>query len=283
MSRRVLLLCVLVGCLSGSVLADVPTGTIKGTATQHTQTSLQATMDYAWVTIPSSSDTNGVLFSGFLKDAPKDIKTTYPLVLFVHGSSGITSAIKEWQLWAAKTLGVATITPDSMQLPDRMTYVSPIPKLEYEKIHALRMQELQNAVTNLLQISWVDSKHIILAGTSEGAVSIARYTPKNSKMPKEIGRIIFSWSCEDNYMVKEDATQIPNTLPVLNVMSSTDRFFSQHNPYLGNQKAVGYCGNALASNKNALIVLLPSAEHTLFNTTQAHSVTQGFVKSLLAK
>jgi hypothetical protein len=59
-------------------------------------------------------------------------KARVPVVVFLHGSSGLgLKAIGEWQQWLA-TLGVASIAPDSFALPDRLTYTSPVGKDVYE-------------------------------------------------------------------------------------------------------------------------------------------------------
>ncbi|RAX56406.1 hypothetical protein CCZ01_09600 [Helicobacter monodelphidis] len=264
--------------LTGMSYAQEGKGQIFGTQTQHTTQSLKSTMDYAWVTLPAKA-TGRKPFSGFLKDIP-NTKGKVPVVIFMHGSSGINDAIKQWQQWAAQTMQIATITPDSMRLEDRMTYQSPIPKEEYEKIHTLRQSELQNAIQVTKDLKWVNKKYIILAGTSEGAVSIARYQMAENA-PKEVARMIFSWSCEDNYMVNESNSHIPNDIPTLNIMSSTDKFFSPSNPYIGNEKALGHCGVALQDNKTSLVILMPNAPHTLFNLDSARDITQSFLKKVI--
>ena len=260
--------------------AATPQGEIKGTATAHTGASLQAAISQAWVDLPASV-TGGAVYSGPLSQAPA-ARARVPVVVFVHGSSGVNPAIKEWQKWAAQTLGVASISADSMQLQGRMTYKSPIAKADYEKVHGLRAAELQAAVQALPTLAWADASRFVIAGTSEGAVAVARYQAA-ANAPAEKGRLIFSWSCEDNYHVQSHQTRIPATLPVLNIMSSTDIYFSQSNPWLGNPAAVGHCGAALAQNKLSSVVLIPGAPHTLFNLPQARHATEGFLRDQLLK
>lgn len=139
-----------------------------------------------------------------------------------------------------------------------MTYSSPIPREDYEKIHSLRSSELT------------------------AAVAVARYVPAPDAV-REKGRIIFSWSCEDNYHVTAHRTAVPNDLPVLNIMSATDKYFSTANSYIGNEQAAGHCAKALADNPNASIVLIPKAPHTLMNVPQAREAVEGFLKDRLLK
>jgi hypothetical protein len=69
--------------------------------------------------------------------------------------------------------------------------------------------------------------------------------------------------------------------PVLNIMSSTDVFFSPSNAWLGNLGAKGYCGDALKDHKQASILLIPGAPHTLLNLPAARIATAGFVRDVL--
>ena len=251
-----------------------PKGEISGKTIVHTPASAQAVMDQAALVLPASL-TGGAVFSGMMKDAPRDLKGKASVVVFMHGSSGLSlKAIGEWQQWLA-TQGVASVAPDSFALPDRLTYKSPIEKSVYEQIHALRASEIRLAADALKGLPWVDTNRLILAGTSEGATSVARYAGNEFA-----GRIVYSWSCENNYFVTEHKSALPQDRPVLNVMSSTDVFFSPSNPWLGNSASQGHCGQALKDNKTATIVLIPGAPHTLMNLPQARNATAAFFRDL---
>jgi dienelactone hydrolase len=193
--------------------------------------------------------------------------------VFLHGSSGLgLKAIGEWQRWLA-TLGYASIAPDSMVLPDRITYTSPVGKDVYEKIHALRASEIPPVLSVLGDLAWADPRRLILSGASEGAPAVARYAGSDFA-----GRMIFSWSCEDNYFVDAHRTVVPSE-PVLNVMSATDPFFSRANPYIGNRDVQGHCGEALREHGNTTIVLIPGAPHTLLNVPQARLVVEAWLRT----
>lgn len=255
--------------------AAAPAGQINGRAAVHTTTSTKAAIDQATVVLPAVA-TGGGVFTGLLKDVPRDLTTKVPVVVFLHGSSGLSlKAIGEWQQWLA-TLGVASIAPDSFALADRLTYKSPIDKSVYEQVHALRASEIRLAVDALKSLPWADATRLVLAGTSEGATSVARYSGDEFA-----GRLVYSWSCENNYFVTDHRSALPQDRPVLNVMSSTDPFFSSSNPWLGNDAALGHCGQALKGNKLATIVLIPGAPHTLMNLPQARSATATFVRDTL--
>jgi hypothetical protein len=246
-----------------------PTGEIKGSATAHTDTSRKALVDNADVVLPANT---GSVFAGKFKDAPKTATTRVPVVLFLHGSSGLgLKAIGEWQTWLA-TLGIASVAPDSFALPDRVTYKSPIDKDMYERIHALRLSEIQPTLAAIKAQPWADTSRFILAGTSEGAVPVARYVGTDFA-----ARILFAWSCDNNYFVSAPRNAFEPNKPVLNVISSVDPFFSKTNAWLGNAESNGHCGSALKDNPNAAIVLVPDAPHTLLNLSATRAATRGFI------
>lgn len=254
--------------------AQTPSGNIKAGPLVHTAESSQLVMREAQVALPSNL-TQGALFLGTLKDVPSLSNAKVPVVVFMHGSSGLgLKAIGEWQQWLA-SFGVASIAPNSFALKDRLTYSSPIDKETYEKVHALRASEIGIVLKALAQISWVDTRQLVLAGTSEGSVPVARHTGNEFA-----GRILFAWSCEDNYFVTAHQTAIPDDQPTLNIISLSDPYFSPSNAWIGNAQAVGHCGQVLKNNKKASIVLIPSGPHTVLTFTQAKGPVEGFLKNL---
>lgn len=251
------------------------TGKLQGSVRSHTPESLEQTWEKGYLVLPCWG---GAPREGAVEDFKEETRA-YPTVVFCHGSSGVNPQIKVFARWLADALRIAVVVPDSMQTADRLTYSSPVPAYEYEVIHKMRLEELEYAMRKLKDAAWFDGRAII-AGTSEGGVTAARYEADEG-MVKEVGRMIFSWSCEDNYHVVSHGTNIPDELPVLNIMSATDKFFSQANSYLDNPHALGHAGKVLANNPNAEIVLLPGAPHTLMNLPQARDAAASFLTRLL--
>ena len=263
------------GMTTAFAQANAPTGEIQGSAIVHTPSSLQGVVSGAAVVLPTRA-TGGAVFSGLWRDAPRTAKDRVPVVVFLHGSSGLgLPAIGEWQRWLA-SLGIASVAPDSFALPNRITYKSPIPKDVYEQIHALRASEIAPVVQALRDAAWADSTRLVLAGASEGATSVARWSGNEFA-----GRLVYAWSCEDNYFVQTHRTVLPATQPVLNVISTSDPFFSPSNAWLGNPAAKGHCGDALRDHKQSAVVLIPGAPHTLLNLPAARHATEGFLRDLL--
>lgn len=258
-------------CTAAGAQPAAPAGEIKGSAWVHTPESLAASVQQADVCLPAAV-TGGAVFCGKFKDAPRVGAKAVPVVVFLHGSSGLgLKAIGEWQQWLAG-LGYASIAPDSFTLPDRATYKSPIDKDAYERMHALRASEIAPAVVALRGLPWADTGRLVLAGTSEGAVPVARHAGTEFA-----ARMLYAWSCEANYFVRETKNAFEAGKPVLNVISSTDPFFSRSNSWLGNADAKGHCGAVLKDNARAAVLLVPDAPHTLLNLPAARSATAGFL------
>jgi len=252
-----------------------PPGELQGSAFVHDAASRRAALQQAQVALPAAA-TGGAVFFGRWRELPGSLRQPVPVVLFLHGSSGLgLKAIEDWQRWLAD-LGVASVAPDSFALPARVTYKSPVSKAVYERIHALRASEIELALEGLRSAAWADPRRLVLAGTSEGATAVARHPG-----PPFAGRIVYSWSCEDNYFVAAHGTAVPADQPVLNVMSANDVFFSPSNPWLGNAVARGHCGAAFAAHKQATVVLIPGAPHTLLNLPAARHATAGFLRDLV--
>ena len=252
-----------------------PKGEIMGTAWVHTADSLAATAQLADVVLPAKA-TGGAVFTGKLKDIPKLAGNKVPVVVFMHGSSGLgLKAIGEWQQWLA-TQGYASVAPNSFALPERVTYKSPIAVDDYERMHALRGSEIAPLLAALKSQSWADTSQLVLAGASEGGVPVARYTGKEF-----VARMVYSWSCEPNYFVKEPQNAFEAGKPVLNIISATDPFFSKSNSWLGNATAAGHCAAALKGNALASVILIPDAPHTLITLNAAKQATAGFLAQVL--
>jgi dienelactone hydrolase len=258
---------------TAAVLA-APKGEVTEGPSTHTAASLRDLVANAQVSLPAAA-TGGAAFNGKFKDIPATATMRVPVVVFLHGSSGLgLKAIGDWQQWLA-TQGIASVAPDSFALPMRLTYKSPVDKATYERIHALRSSEIDPTVAALGATRWADTARLVLAGTSEGATSVARHSGAGFR-----GRVMYAWSCEDNYFVQAHATRLPPEQPALNVISLSDPFFSPTNTWIGNAQARGHCGKALEAHKNATVVLMAGAPHTLLTLPAARHATAGFLQDL---
>lgn len=272
--KRVVLACaaafamLLAACSSRPVAPD---GVVRGSSWSHSNASARAAVEQAWVAIPPRA-TGGATYTGPLVGAQGRAVARVPVVVFMHGASGISPAIKEWQQWLAESVGIGSIVVDSMQLQGRLTYTSPVDKDTYERIHELRRTEIVFALQALGVLEWADTSRLALGGIEEGAVAAARYDG-----PEFGARILFAWSCEDNFFVKEHATRLPPGRPVLNIVSARDPMFSSANSWVGLPEPVGHCGPLLRNNPRAEVLLLGNAPQQVMNMPAARGAAQRFL------
>ncbi|UJF23957.1 hypothetical protein L0B52_06335 [Suttonella sp. R2A3] len=264
--------------LAAASAAQAATGEVSGSEYTHTPTSIEQGIRMGDVALPAKATADGETYYGDFNETPKLSGERVPTVIMLHGSSGINPKLgyDTWQKHLANE-GIASFIFDGMQLDDRITYKSPVDTETYEKIHELRASEIDIALNAIKATSWADAEALILAGTSEGAVSVARYDEEAF-----IGKIIYSWSCEDNYFVKDDMTSTKQT-PTLNIISSQDKYFSDENDFVGIDKPVGNCSVVYGDELPEFfeVLLIPKAPHTLFNLPAARSALVGFVEQLL--
>lgn len=250
---------------------------MRGTAWQHTPASAARLIDEARVALPSRVTGIAQVSYGPWRTLPQtQVSRRVPVVVFLHGAGGPGQRpIEEWQRWLAG-LGVASVAPDSQVLPGRLSYRSPVARDVYERVHALRASEVELALRAVRNAPWADPERIVLAGASEGAVAVARHDASGVR-----ARMVFSWSCENNYFVAEHRTALAPQAAVLNVISASDPFFTAANPSLGLARPVGHCAPVLAMHKQATVVLIPGAPHTVLNVPAARHAVEGFVREVL--
>ncbi|CCD97955.1 hypothetical protein [Bradyrhizobium sp. STM 3809] len=273
----VLLRCVLAGLallsVTAAVAADKP-GETKGSVLEPSTDNLALTWAKANLVLPAAL-MGGRRWEGHAEDAP-DVIGIAPLVVVMHGSSGVAPAVKEFQSWLADELGVASVAPDSLAIPDRLTYTSPVDVATYERVHDLRLAELENALKASRDWSWVDRQRLVLAGTSEGSVAVGRYAGRDVA-----ARLIYSWSCEDNYFVTAPRLGIGPKEPVLNAISARDPYFSAANLWNKDRAVTGSCAAALKDDPKAEVMLVDADVHTILNRPDVRERSAQFLRGVL--
>ena len=274
--KHILFVCVAFGLAAAVTLASAAEkpGSIRGAMLDPTPENLAVTWEKANLVLPAAL-AGGQRWQGTPASAPR-LAGKAPLVILLHGSSGIAPAVRDFQSWLADTLGLASVAPDSLAIPDRLTYTSPVAIEVYERVHALRLAELEYALQASRAWSWVDRTRIILAGTSEGSVAVSRYAGSESA-----ARLIYSWSCEKNYFVDQARPGFGTNEPVFNAISARDPYFSPRNPWNHDYAVTGTCAAALKDNANAVVDVVDADVHTILDRQDVRESTAAFLKRAL--
>jgi len=143
-------------------------------------------------------------------------------------------------------------------------------------VHKLRSSELTNALDQVRRLPWVDGKRVVIMGTSEGAVPIARLAD-----PAPAARLLYAWTCETNYFVETPQTAIPTDTPVLAMIATRDPYFSPDNPWNAGYPVTGSCAPALKAHKDATIAQIASDKHTIINFPGVQDMTAAFLTRTL--
>ncbi|MBC9882614.1 hypothetical protein G8O24_35490 [Bradyrhizobium sp. INPA01-394B] len=264
----------MLAAMATPVLAQDKPGDIRGTTLEPTAENLAATWRKANLVLPAAL-TGGDRWQGAAAAAP-EVTGKAPLVVLLHGSSGVAPAVKEFQVWLADTMGLASVAPDSLAIEGRMTYVSPVSIEIYERVHTLRLAELTHALEASKAWAWVDRSRIVIAGTSEGSVAASRYAG-----PESAARLIYSWSCEANYFVEHPRLGFGPEEPVFNAISARDPYFSPSNPWNKDYAVTGNCAGALKGNPHAVVLVVDAEVHTILNRPDVREATSRFLSSVL--
>lgn len=274
--RRLAALLLLATLLPCAALAQ---GTVQDGTTEASAANLDRSWRRAQVALPASLAPGRQPWLGRLEEMPAIPAAAgrAPVLLFMHGSSGLAPFMAEFQRWVAAELGLASVAPDSLAIAGRLTYTSPVPVAVYERIHALRSAELASALDRLRALPWVDPGRIAVGGTSEGSVPVARLGAE----PPTAARLVFAWSCERNYFVEDPRTAIPPATPVLNVIATRDPFFSAGYPPNAGFPVRGNCAAALAGHADALVVQPVTDRHTLINDPPLRPTIAAFLRRTL--
>src|SRR6218665_3406043 len=107
--------------------AQSPQGAVAGRATAHTEASAHGVIARAPLLLPPTAS-GASPYLGPLKAAPATAHAKVPVVVFLHGSSGLRlEAIAQWQQRLG-SLGISSPAPGAFALPEPLTHQSPVGK-----------------------------------------------------------------------------------------------------------------------------------------------------------
>jgi dienelactone hydrolase len=196
-----------------------------------------------------------------------------PVVIFMHGCTGITGNHDlRWGHYL-KGLGFITVLPDSMARPGRRSNCDPRAKRLgfFPQAHAMRQEEIRYAVEQIRKSSWADAGNVFLMGHSEGGSAAAR-----NRLGGFRGVIISAWSCTHARNPGFDGIFAPPDTPVLTLEWS-------HDPWRVGTPAEGSCANRFGKRKNARQVLFSGGEHDTYHQSEAREAVAQFLKEHLAR
>lgn len=184
----------------------------------------------------------------------------YPVIIYLHGCSGITgNHDSRWGKFLSES-GFVVILPDSLSRPGRISNCDPqnsITTNRFPMALPFREQEIAFALNQLRKTSWADMSNIYLMGHSEGANAAARTQITGLK-----GIILSSGFCQTGVIFEKGIKAL-----VIN--------FSNDPWHQGNKSN---CLVERADNSIQLL-LIPATGHSTFDNESARTQVINFLKA----
>lgn len=220
--------------------------------------------------VEKSYDNAHVFVPGnFFKTSPGnvDVKQKYPVVIYLHGCTGITSQDYHWAKFISD-LGYIVVQPDNLARPNSKVVCDPRTSTSQRGVTAgitlmQRQQEIKYALNQIKTSSWADTSNIFLMGHSQGGVSVALNKINDFK-----GLIISGWTCTHPISggIKSD-----KSIPVLAMAFDKD-------PWYYGKDSQGRCIDQADGRVNFTQIDLYGAYHSTIQEPQAQRAVVKFLK-----
>lgn len=200
----------------------------------------------------------------FLKSTSNlKLEKKYPIVIYLHGCTGITSNHDlRWGRFISN-LGFIVIFPDSFARPNRISNCDPVHSVRTGKFPLAlpyREQEIAYAINQLKKSNWADMTNIFLMGHSEGANAVAQTNIIGFR-----GMILSSGFCSEGINFENGVKGL-----VINF---------ENDPW---HKGRGRCQQSRSDGSLSLLYLNDYA-HNSFDSQKVRDEVQQFLKQNLKK
>ena len=182
-----------------------------------------------WSSVHADSDVNlswqrALVYykDNFFPRSPSTAKidNKLPVVVYMHGCTGITDHDIQWARFLAKN-GYAVIMPDSFKRKGRVSVCDPRNTnwniSVFPQVDVYRLEEIYFALENAQFLEWADKDRLYLMGHSEGGYAATRFAGSGFK-----GIIISGRQCGRN---NRKRLFVMDTIPVLNLLFTKDPWY----------------------------------------------------------
>ena len=175
----------------------------------------------------------------------------YPVVIYLHGCTGLTGHNSASGIYLASELGAAVIQPVSFAREYRPRNCHPASKTGglFRQALRFRIAEANYAIREARKLSWVDPKNVFLMGMSEGGIATAKFwgEPVNA-------RIIEGATCHMGWS-DWDGLDAPESEPVLSLLGSND-------PWQRSTSGWGKdCGNRMSRSNGSKSIVVREGQY----------------------
>lgn len=207
--------------------------------------------DAAIVRIPTGSGQSKLSSIAALGD-DIDPTRTYPVVIYLHGCSGVWQGTKDRIKFYADN-GFLVIAPASfarLKYPKSCDVATNRGGL-YRGTLAMRQKDAGYAIEMARKMPFVDESKIVLAGLSQGAITAATFQAGNAGQ-KTSARVVEGWTCNAGWPEYKGVNAGADE-PVLTLVAKND-------PWFQNEWTKGDCTKFLNKNNGSKSVIYSDGE-----------------------
>ena len=217
---------------------------------QPRQADIERTWSRAFLALPPAQRGGVAILGQFDSPAIKrrletaGLRTRLPVVIYLHGCTGIENGIF---MRALAEEGYAVVAPNSFARTFRPLQCDPGTRTGGRNrfIYDFRLAELTYALERLDDEDWVDFDNLFLIGTSEGAVAAALFRGDVFN-----ARVITQWTCTGAPLI--EGLWAPVRTPVLAIVRANDPYYDPANTV----DQTGDCGQYMGARPGSLSIVL---------------------------
>lgn len=194
----------------------------------------------------------------------ESLTTVYPVIVYMHGCSGIYAPHDTRWAQAMAHRGYVVIQPDSMAREGRISNCDVETKRgtgAFKQWAYYREQEIDYALEKVQKSMWGSYDKVYLMGHSEGGIATALYSGKGFK-----AHVILAWTCTSSQFLRYDGLHTPKDVPVMAVNRMND-------PWFDGTPLEGFCRDK-AGSRPLTQIILPGNGHLVFGRETVEDVNR---------
>ena len=180
-----------------------------------------------------------------------------PAVIWLHGCSGQNNRQSATAIKIFQSSGYTVFAPDSLARPRSALCNT---GAMYYRV-AMRHEEVKYALSQIRTFPWVDQKHLVLAGFSEGGNSAAAWAGAEFK-----AHVLIGTNCDKN----GGLPSAPDGVRVLNLVGADDRY--------GRGNGCGLSGSQRSNG--SVVKSYPGLGHSILHSPEVRRDLEAFLESL---
>ena len=176
---------------------------------------------------------------------------TYPVIIYMHGCTGIAAYHSRSGAYLAGELGVAVIQPASFARNYRPSNCNPATKSGgmFRQAIQFRVAEANFAIREARKLHWIDRSNVFLMGHSEGGITASKFTGESVN-----ARIVEGATCHYGWN-DWSGLNAPESEPVLSLLGADDPW-QRGKPWQGK-----HCGLLMSATNGSRSIVVVEGEY----------------------